>query len=146
MGMWREQLADTPETGVQVQPAMNWGSRVTLMDTTYFSVMWMVKSSITSKHFLVSVQVVKRSGLVVNGWLTLCRLRFESPHTRLIRMTSFQTLCRFRCPAQNQGLRGTVMDTSYFSIMWMVKSSITSKHSLEASWWCSGQGWWLTVS
>ena len=51
MGMWREQLADTPEIGVQVQ---------LLISNVYFYIMCVVKSSLTAINKIVNSSKLSR--------------------------------------------------------------------------------------
>ncbi|CAL8367937.1 unnamed protein product [Boreogadus saida] len=82
MGMWREQLADTPETGVQV-PARTANKKLRYLNGLIL--------------FLYHVNVVWVNTLQVQVRVPACtaikegvppgfkRCRFESPHARLIR-------------------------------------------------------------
>ena len=51
MGKWREQLADTPETGVQVQ---------LMISNVYFYIMCVVKSSLTAINKIVKSSKLRR--------------------------------------------------------------------------------------
>ncbi|CAL8322910.1 unnamed protein product [Boreogadus saida] len=96
MGMWREQLADTPETGVQV-PARTANKKLRYLNGLIlflYHVNGKVKYNL--QNILFCVLVVMRSVVWVNTLQVQVRVparkankklrcRFESPHARLLR-------------------------------------------------------------